>query len=281
MKFPHLRSLRITALGVALLAALAAGQAQTLDLVTPGFSMKFIPKRAWTYGQIDYRGETISGPTGFHGLVVATGPALFLGSGHNEGGVEEVESVEVVVDGKPLTDPKGVVECQEAVVTKRSRIGDFTHEAIVKLTAERIDLDYRLKAVKNTYVEILYPFMFCWSPTTTEWLAELKGGGTLDGTFKSDGGWELEKDTAWTAVYMPEKKIAAVVKFAGDLPPGTLHKHGFWDREQYHKLYYQSLWKAVVSADQSYRYQASVFAAEVTPEDWKATVEKLVTQGKE
>lgn len=267
----------LSILGLSSIATVLAQSGAPLDLVTPGFSLRFQPKRAWTYGQIDYKGETISGPTGFHGLVLATGPAKFIGSGHNEGGLEVVESIDVVVDGQPRIDLEGRIECREAIVTKRSRLGDFTHEAIVKLSAERIDLDYQIKATKNSYLEILYPFMFCWSPTTTEWMAAQKGGEILSGEFQSNNGWQLEKDVAWASVYMPDKKIAAVVKFSEDLPPGALHKHGFWDRETYHKQYYQSFWKASITEGESFRYQASVMAAEAAPDQWKEVVQNLLT----
>lgn len=242
----------------------------TLDLVTSGFGLKFRGDRAWTCSQIDYKGQTISGPAGFHGLVLATGPGMFIGSGHKEGGEEVVESTEITVDGEITEIRAGNIDCQEATVTKRSQIGDWTHVAIVKLTPEKIELDYTIKATKDTYVELMYPFMFCWVPASTEWIAQLKNGSMADGTFRSDNGWQLEKDVEWSAIYFPDIQLAAVLRFAEDLPDGALHKHGFWDREVYHKQYYQSFWKASFTEGQEYRYRVSLQVVPGGTTDWMA-----------
>jgi hypothetical protein len=250
--------------------------AQNLELVTPGFALKFRGDRAWTISEIEYKGAVISGPTGFHGLVLAIGPALFIGSGHKEGGEEVVESIEVKLDGAVLDPPEGSLDCREAVITKRSQLGDWTHEAVIRLTAEKLELDYRIKATKDTYIELMYPFMFCWSPLSTEWMAQTRNGEILEGEFRSDNGWQLEKDVDWSAIYIPDKQMAAVLRFDENLPDGALHKHGFWDREAYHKQYYQSFWRANIEAGQDFHYRVALQVAEGGVNNWKQLVQELL-----
>ncbi len=249
------------------------GWAEPLELRTEGFSLKVIPERAWTYSRIGYREAELGVERGFYGAVLATGPAQFIGTGHDEGGVEKVEEVEIEIDGRPWNpQERGVIQCREARIIKRSRMGILEHVAETHLQAERIALRHRFEAEESGFLELLYPFMFCWSPETTHWFAQTVEGEELEGEFTSEGGWHLERDVRFTSVYHPGAKVAIVARYPRDFPLGRLHRHGYWDREVYHKQYFQALWREEVEQGAQYDFRMELLPVLAAPQEWKERV---------
>src|SRR4051812_4722784 len=82
------------------------GPPAVVAIETREMKVEFAGDRAWTIYRISYKGETEADKVGFYGTVFAAEGGKWIGTGHNEGGLEQVQEVTLTVDGKPceLTD---------------------------------------------------------------------------------------------------------------------------------------------------------------------------------
>jgi hypothetical protein len=99
---------RLFLLGVLLLrVGAAAGQAlkpgppAIVTIETRDLTVEFAGDRAWTIHRILHKGAVVADKKGFYGTVYAAQPGKWIGTGHNEGGIEKVQQVSLMVDGLP------------------------------------------------------------------------------------------------------------------------------------------------------------------------------------
>ncbi len=259
----------MSVLSLVSLSGMIAQEQTGVQLMTGDQIVEVLPDRFWTFRQISYDGAVIAVPRGFYGLVIAVGPAKFIGTGHDEGGMEELKSVRLLVDGKEQELDQMEYQGEEIILEKVSQVGPFEHHAVTTLKNGRIHLKHSLEAQDSAYMELIYPFMLCWTPETTEWTAETVGGEILSGEFVSDQGWELQQSVLWSAVYDPTNTLIAKVEFGEDFPEGKIHKHAFWDQPHYHKQYFQSHFQETVTEGDVFEYECTVGFIKASPENWK------------
>ena len=79
------------------------GPPSVVTIQTRDMTIEFGGVRAWTPQRILHQGEVITERTGFYGTVVSEeGEGIrWVGTGHNEGGVEKVEKATLTLDGQP------------------------------------------------------------------------------------------------------------------------------------------------------------------------------------
>ncbi|MEO6787200.1 MAG: hypothetical protein ABI318_13800 [Chthoniobacteraceae bacterium] len=113
--------------------------AETHDL-----KIEFAGDRAWTISSITHKGALITGRTGFYATVFSPEGGKWIGTGHNDGGIEKVESVALTVDGKPceLMD-KAVYRGGRAELRKHSLMGAIKLEAVYTVTDDRVTEQHR------------------------------------------------------------------------------------------------------------------------------------------
>lgn len=76
-------------------------KAPPISLHSGDLTVKMRPSTAWTFSEIAFKGNVLTTPNSFSGLVLNFGGAKFLGLGHKEaGGQEKVLSIQLTVDGK-------------------------------------------------------------------------------------------------------------------------------------------------------------------------------------
>lgn len=215
------------------------GPPHVITVETRDLAVEFAGERAWTIYRILYRGTVLGDRTGFYGTVFSPVGGRWIGTGHTEGGVEHVQSVSLTVDGKacPLVD-RAHLRGARAEVNKRSMLGPIRLHASYTVTEECIIERHEYEFTEDVAVGVMYAFMHCWPPSTTEWIAETASGETLDGTFDDAGDFEFGDDARWTAIYDPGKRLAALTWHPQPLP-GQGHKTAFWDKTVYHKQYSQ------------------------------------------
>lgn len=157
----------------------------------------------WTLYRIDYKGTRLClDRFGSHYGSVANFPGVgFIGSGHTENENEQVLDLKVFVDGKPVPKPESPVRCRSIRLLKKSRIRTLVLTTEIEVRDGRILEDVRLRADKPTPVTLIYHFMHPWTPTATEYLAELSDGTRLEGVFNGDRKQKIDKPTRWSAVY--------------------------------------------------------------------------------
>lgn len=269
-----MKSLRLCLVGIiAPIVTFAAGEkpgpVAYVMIETRDLKVEFAGDRAWTISRIEHRGQVITGRTGFYGTVFSPEGGKWIGTGHNEGGVEKVESAVLTVDGKEcaLTD-KAVYRGARAELRKRSMLGLLKLEARYIVTDDRVIEEHRYEATEEIKIGTLYGFMHPFVPTTTEWMAEKADGTIIEGKFDNQGGHQVEADVKWTAIHDPVTKRVALVWYPVPLI-GQGPKTFYWDKTVYHKLYNQLYSHSTVAKGAKFEAKVIVSCAESETAAWK------------
>jgi hypothetical protein len=200
---------------------LAAGTASGADdprgdavvtIKTGAMTVDLSERAAWTIQRIVFKGTEVGTKTGAYGAVVSI-PAIggWVGTGHTEGGIEQIQEIALVVDGEPaeLTDG-AIYACERAILTKRSMLDKIQLDAILTFENERITEHHVLTATEDVVVSRVYAFMHCVTNATRQWMAHLYDGREKSGEFtdrvgRASSPTTLEWHTGWewTASYDP------------------------------------------------------------------------------
>jgi hypothetical protein len=242
-----------------------------LTLKTAKYTVPLCAQQAWTIQKIEYDGKTVAHEHGFYGTVLVPKGGKFWGTGHTEGGREIVHALTLTVDGKeqPVEVGKTVIG-HTLVLRKDSTIWKFKCLAEVTVTDEHIVARTQLEATGDADLKLLYYFMHCFVATTTKWMAELPNGDFTAGTFRSSGGFEVNKNTRWIAEFEPAMKFGVLCyspKVIGG--PGSMSK--IWDLARYHKFYYQANTERTVKKGEKLDYSVIVQVVPREIGDWSAT----------
>lgn len=250
----------------------------TVTVATANYTVDFTGDRAWTLSRILHQGETITGRKGFYGTVFSPEGGRWIGTGHNEGGIEKIEKVTLTVDGKPCEfADQSVYRGSRAELRKTSMLGPIRLEAVYVVTDEGISEEHRYEVTEAVKIGVLYGFMHPFVPATTEWIAE-KGDGTLvEGVFESQDGHPLSDDVKWTALYDPTTERATVIWYP-EVLSGQGLKTFYWDKTVYHKLYNQLYSHAAVPAGT--RFEARVILRSIASDSasWKERAKGLAKE---
>jgi hypothetical protein len=245
------------------------GPPAVVTIETRDMKVEFAGDRAWTICRIAYKGKAEAEKVGFYGTVFAAEGGKWIGTGHNEGGVEQVQEVTLTVDGKPceLTD---LASCrgQRAELHKRSMLGPLRLEATYIVTDDSILERHRYEATADVQIGTLYAFMHPWIPRTTEWIAELGDGSIIDGKFDNSGDFKLKQDPKWTAIYDPVSHRVMLAWYPIPLV-GQGIKTGYWDKTVYHKLYNQIYSHAPVQSGAKFEAAVIIRGVEADDASWK------------
>ncbi len=238
------------------------------------------PRSAFTIENIVWRGKQVTLGNGHYGMVVCFPRGEWVGTGHREGGVEEVIAVSLTVDGKPVSIASGAeISGGEIILTKQSLYRDNI-QAAVKLTIRdnRIVEHVLVDFLGDTEIQYWYPFMYVWPITTTHWKALSLKGEQLSGKFENEG-WKLQDDVRWTAVYDPKLQFGALTRFPETFPLGQGRRHAYWDRPVYHKQYFMAAMNHTFPAGTrcEFEVEVSIFSAD-SLDSWKKELHRL-TEG--
>ena len=258
--------------------ALKPGPPAIVAIETRDLKVEFAGDRAWTIYRILHQGEVITDKVGFYGTVFAAEGGKWIGTGHNEGGIEKIESVKLTVDDKPceLTD-KAVYQGHRATIEKHSIIGPLKLEAIYVVTDDAVLERHRYEVLQDVTISTLYAFMHPWLPRTTEWIAAMPDGTSREGKFDNSGDFKLKDNPKWTALYDPESHRAALAWYPKPLA-GQGVKTGYWDKTVYHKLYNQIYSHAAVKKGETFEAAVIVCGVETKAEQWKEAARHLATE---
>lgn len=263
----------------------AAALPGTLTVTTRDWTVTFDGTRAWTIQKTAYRGLSASHENGFHGAVINTGvPAKegttsgWIGTGHTEGGQEQVAQVSFEADGQPYDLKDGeLVKASIFVLQKDSTIGALRHRATITVSDDRIVEHHSFEATAAQPVVTMYAFMHCWEPTFDQWLAQaIDGDDLLSGTFDNANDNEVAQDVAWSAIYDSGRQLGIVTAYpaayrAHDGGQGTF----YWDRSNYHKQYLNVWGKGTISAGTKLDYTLSLQGFQAAPGDWRTKAAAL------
>jgi hypothetical protein len=261
-----------------LVAAEKPGPPHVVAVETRDYRVEFAGDRAWTIFRILHKGTVVGDKNGFYGTVLIPAGGKFIGTGHTEGGVEKVESVTLTVDGKPVQlKDKAVYRGSRAELRKQSVMGPLRLEATYTVTDDCLLERHCYEAPEETKLHLLYAFMHCWLPRTTEWMAEKADGPVVEGKFDSSGNFKLQEDVKWTALYDPESRKAALAWFPKVLA-GQGHRTTYWDKTNYHKLYTQLYSSATLPKGTKVEAALVVRCVEAEAAAWKQAVKDAAAE---
>jgi hypothetical protein len=265
--------------GVALRAAEEKpGPVAYVTVETAEMRVEFAGERAWTFSGIWHQGEVITDRHGFCGTVFSPEGGRWIGTGHNEGGIEKIEHVAMTMDGKPceLKD-QAVYRGQRAELHKVSAIGPIKLQVAYIVTDNAVLERHRYQVTKEVQIGSMYGFMHPFLPSTTEWLAEKADGTMVEAAFQSDGGHALIADVQWAAVFDPTTKQISLVWYPKPLIGQGL-KTFFWEKTIYHKLYNQLYAHATLPAGTEFEAVAILRCAPAEAPSWKDKARALAKE---
>jgi hypothetical protein len=281
----------LTRLSAFLLAALALsgaaaahaagpkpGPVAYVTLETRDFRVEIAGDRAWTISRIVHRGAEITGRTGFYGTVFSAQGGQWIGTGHNEGGVEKVEQAVLTVDGETRELTDGAVHRGARLeLRKRSFLGPIRLEAVCTVTDDAILERHRYQFTEEVKVGRMYAFMHPFLPSTKAWLAETADGRRVDGGFDESGAHRLREDVRWTAIHDPTARRATLV-WSPEVIEGPDLKTFYWDKNVYHKLYHSIYAQTTVPAGTHREVAVELRCIEAGPQDWQLAVARFVEE---
>jgi len=235
--------LRSVIIALALAAAAAAWsddrpERATVTINCGGLSVELQAAYAWNLQRLSWQGVDVCPPTGAFGALLCV-PAAggWVGGMHTAGGVEQVVSATLTVDGEVADLVDGAVySCERAELTKVSMLDHVRLEAQLVLEEGWLAQRQVLTAAEDVVVSVIYPVMFPVSAETTQWMAVTTSGEELSGEFTGEGGLEWHEDWLWTAAFIPAQRIGFLLRHL-PVPEGEQVLTGYWDHERYHKLY--------------------------------------------
>lgn len=235
---------RLTALGflltLATMPAAAVGPPEpgVVTIHSGGTSIELQRSHAWNIQRISYRGVELGSPTGAYGALISV-PATggWIGGIHTIGGIEDIEEIALTVDGEAAALENGAnYSGQLIVLHKRSRLDVVRLDATLTLQDGRITQRHNLTADEDVVVTTAYPFMFCVTAATTDWLALTSGGDTCEGTFSHSNDLDWRDDWEWTAAFIRGSRTGILLRHLSR-PDQAGTATGYWDQERHHKLY--------------------------------------------
>jgi len=265
-------------LGVLVAATcLAPAQAQSLPepatviIKTGDLSAELQRRDLWNLQRISYRGVEVATPTGVYGTVISI-PAIggWVGGGHTQGAVEQIEQVTLTVDGQPAELVDGAIfACDEAVLSKTSMLDKVRLESTYTFREGTITELVRLTATEDVTVITIYPFMHCLSAETREWMAITGDNQETGGEFTDSKELQWHEGWEWTAAYIPDRQTGFMLRQL-KAPEGIEVQTGYWDQDRYHKLYVSTpLDDEVWVEGRSLEAEVIVTCFEATPDAWK------------
>jgi hypothetical protein len=153
---------------------------------------------------------------------------------------------------------------------KESSIWKFKAQVEVTVTDDLVYERTQLQATEDCELNLLYYYMHCFVPTTTQWAAELPDGSFETGTLDHSKGFSVNKNTRWVAQHEPGMGLGILCYtpkvIAG---PGSMSK--IWNQPHYHKYYIQQNNGQTFKAGAKLDFAVVVKAVPGETGDWEKT----------
>lgn len=251
-----------------------------LSIKTAGFTVRIAPPWAWTLDTIAYRDKVLAEPSGLYGLVIDIANGKFVGSGHREGGREEVLKVELEADGKPVNHlDGGTFTGDNFVFTKHCKIDGLSVKSVLRIKENEIEGEQFVHADKDFKITTMYAYMFPWLTSTSAWIGETIDGKAFEGKFE-DKSFVQNSTARWIAVYEPAAKTAAITFFPRHKDEqGFLHF--FNDNAAYRKQYWKTMTSREVKAGEEFHYTVKLRAVVAEADSWKEKTRQVAEELKQ
>ncbi len=243
-----------------------------LTLKTENYTVPIDAASGWTIDKMFYRDQQFGLSNGHYGTVLKPKRGNWWGTGHTEGGREVVHKLRLIVDDKQvaITKTGETVTGKKIQLIKESTIWKFKVRAEVILTGDHVFEQTTLEALEDCETSLIYYFMHCFPPTTTQWIAQLPDGSLEKGLLTHSKKMAVRKNTTWVAQY-DEKKQLGLICYTPKVIAGKRSASHIWDLDRYHKYYLRH--NSGQSFKQGEKLDFTVIVKAVPHEtgDWKTT----------
>lgn len=252
----------------------AADEKKLLTFESGSYRLRLTKDAAWTIWDLCFKNEVVGNNQGFWGAVMRPDKGnSYTGTGHHEGGKEEIQSVSLQVNGKTAEAGEGGVhQGQQILFRKVSRLHNLELTSMILLTPHGLKESYAVKAVADQHIEEMYLFMHPWITKTDQWLARQSGGKVLEGDFSQTH--NLLGNLDWVALHATQPEVVIVSVYPEAVKAGS--KGNFlWKREVYHKFYLDAFAPQDVTKGFEQSWTLLTACKESPGGDWKPIAEKL------
>jgi hypothetical protein len=274
----------VLSITIALLTSLTchavAGINGNFTIKSGDYAIDISGKYKYCITRIIYDEYAIGNSKGFYGTILAPKTTKFIGAGHTEGGIEDVKSIEVIVDGQPQSITlNAVFEGNKIEFKKVSQLDKLLVFMTITLDEAGIKIEKNYEALADQKVFSLYVFQFCWSNETDQWMIGRPDGTIGEGRFNSDMGWHLrsERELYWYALFNSAKDKGILGYFANYY--SKQGQYMWWDKNIYHKFYYWAATpKVIPKGTMSRKYSMILKGFKGTNAAWKAKAKAIAAQ---
>ena len=248
--------------------------------------------KLWTLSRIEYGGSLLGIEESAYGTAINIRNVGFLGSAHRldvPGRPGEVEQEQVLrlqfsADETPLQakSDRDAIVCKSFQVERDSTIRSFSLKSLLQVRDDRIRQTVRISTERDVELKVLYPLMYAWSSSATDWLIGDDQHKVTTGKFRElplkESQVIIQKSARWAAVYDPAIQKGAVSAVVA-MPNSREHWLQFVDAPGvYRKLYLVAFSDSTVPAkfDGTFSMATGFFRAKES--DWRMAAQTLAVE---
>ena len=274
------------------LAARQKGWPASLTATAGEVIVRIDGPKLWTLSRIEYGGSLLGVEESAYGTAINFRNVGFLGSAHRldvPGRPGEVEEEQVLrlqfsADDTPWqTKPdRDAIMCESFQVERDSTIRSFSLKSLLQVRDDRIRQTVRISTERDVELKVLYPLMYAWSSSATDWLIGDDEHKVTAGKFRElplkDSNVILQKSARWAAVYDPSVQkgsVSAVVT----VPNSREHWLQFIDAPGvYRKLYLVAFSDSTVPAKFEGTFSMATGFFRAKESDWRMAAQTLAVE---
>ena len=224
-------------------SAIAANWPTSLTATVGDVLVRIDGPKLWTLSRIEHAGALLGIEDSAYGTVVNIRDVGFIGTAHKEVEPEQVTDIKFFVDGRLLesfTDQMQV-HGKNFRLSRESKIRSLHLQSELQVADDQILQSVRITSDTAVDLKVMYPFMYAWTPTATNFAFGSDDGEELAGELLREKTekprYIIEKTARWAAVYEPASQQGTISCIVG-MP----HKVEGWlmladAPEVYRKLY--------------------------------------------
>ena len=234
--------------------------------------------KLWTLSRIEDHGTLLGVEHSAYGTVINIQNVGFIGTAHREVETEEVTELDFQLDGEPVAVSATNVRGSQLKITRKSRIRSFQLDSILEIRDRRLFQSVRIRTADAVDLKVMYPFMYAWTPTATEYLFGADDGSQVPGIFLAAAPQPHQFDQIgkqWFAVYDGPSGRGAVSRVLARSKVGESGMRVVDAPEVYRKFYLMCFAEQQVPAgfDATYEIVTGFFQADKS--HWQSVASQL------
>lgn len=248
----------------------------SLVLQAGGYAVQISASAAYTISGFRYDGVELMPRPGANGTQLVLPSGAMAGSSSGKGdSAEQIVRLQLRVDGQER-DVKTPLEVlgDEIVLLKEAHLGGLV--LLTETTVSSVGVTQSIRYRCETLQPLSYFYLFAmgWDAALQEYMA-LTPGGDVSGSFVHAGGWVINREVNWLALYDPVRSVGVVTTVRSFIPT-AVRRHTVWDHRQYKKYYLFHPLPTVSCADYSPAYTLFFCGFRSPPKDWRKQAAAVV-----